>query len=60
MPKRKEETGFVPVTLFHPARKGETRRAGSPAQLVNLKADGWRPRRPVALSTRNTIKNSDK
>lgn len=56
---RDEPTGFVPVYLFHPARPGQTRRAGSPAQLTNLKADGWQVRKPVAITTANR-KTSEK
>ena len=49
-----DQTGFTPVYLFHPGRpNAKPRRAGSPAQLVNLKADGWRVRKPVALATVN-------
>lgn len=49
MSDRRNEKGFVPVTMYHPNRQG-TRRAGTPAQLVQLKADGWRPRVPKSLN----------
>lgn len=52
---------FVPVYLFHPDRPdAKPRRAGSPAQLTNLKADGWQVRKPVAITTANRKTTSDK
>ena len=46
-------TEFVPKQMWHPKREGY-RRAGTPTQFVQLKADGWRERKPVAMTTKTT------
>lgn len=47
---------FGPIQMWHPDRPGQIRRAGTPTRYVELKADGWRERKPVAMTTKTTKK----